>query len=193
MVALADAFARLGEGRLTFLGDGPLRPALEGRVNVDLPGRVPHADVPAWIARADVICQPSLSEAFGQASLEAMAMERTVVATTDGGPPEFVTPEAGVLVDPSDPDALVAALREAAGRGTPHAAARVAAAEHDVRLQTARMLEVLEAVRSRWRPAQPRAASDLLRHLPAELQHHAHAAARRRRTSRRTCSGTRRG
>jgi len=149
VIALADAFARLGEGRLTFLGDGPLRAALEGRPNVELPGRVPHDEVPAWIARADVICQPSLSEAFGQASLEAMAMERTVVATIHGGPPEFVTPEAGVLVDPTDPDALVGALREAAGRGTPHAAARVAAAEHDVRLQTARMLAVLEAARGR--------------------------------------------
>ncbi len=149
VVALADAFARIGEGRLTFLGDGPLRPALEGRPDVYLPGRVPHAEVPGWIARADVVCQPSLSEAFGQASLEAMAMERTVVATNSGGPPEFVTPEAGVLVDPTDPDALVAALREAAGRGTPHAAARTAAAEHDVRLQTARMLAVLEAARSR--------------------------------------------
>jgi glycosyltransferase involved in cell wall biosynthesis len=53
VIALADAFARLGEGRLTFLGDGPLRPALEGRANVELPGRVPHAEVPAWIARAD--------------------------------------------------------------------------------------------------------------------------------------------
>ena len=149
VIALADAFARLGEGRLTFLGDGPLRPALEGRANVELPGRVPHAEVPSWIAQADVICQPSLSEAFGQASLEAMAMERTVVATIHGGPPEFVTAEAGVLVDPEDPDALVAALREAAGRGTPHAAARVAAAAHDVRLQTARMLEVFEAARGR--------------------------------------------
>ena len=121
VVALADAFARLGEGRLTFLGDGPLRPALEGRAGVHLQGRVPHADVPGWIARADVVCQPSITEAFGQASLEAMAMERTVVATIDGGPAEFVTPEAGVLVDPTDHDALVRALR---GRRAPRHAAR---------------------------------------------------------------------
>ena len=41
VVALADAFARLGEGRLTFLGDGPLRPALEGRANVHAAGPRP--------------------------------------------------------------------------------------------------------------------------------------------------------
>ena len=39
VVALADAFSRLGEGRLTFLGDGPLRSALEGRPGVHLAGR----------------------------------------------------------------------------------------------------------------------------------------------------------
>src|SRR5262249_37813206 len=31
VVRLADAFACLGEGTLTFAGDGPLRPQLEGR------------------------------------------------------------------------------------------------------------------------------------------------------------------
>ncbi len=143
VLGLADAFATLGEGRLTFVGDGPLRPALEGRAGVQLAGRVTHDEVAAWIARADVVCQPSLSEPFGQAVLEAMAMARTVVATTNGGPAEFVTAPAGLLVDPGDPPALVAALREAADRATPNPAARAAASEHDVRRQTARIAEVL--------------------------------------------------
>jgi glycosyltransferase involved in cell wall biosynthesis len=143
---LADAFARLGaDGRLTFLGDGPLRAALEGRPRVELVGRVPHADVPGWIARADVVCQPSLLEPFGQALLEATAMERAVVGTVHGGHPEFVTPDIGVLVDPADPDALVHALATAAALGTPLHAARAAAAMHDVRAQAARIAEVLGA------------------------------------------------
>ena len=83
---------------------------LEGRAGVTLAGRIPQADVPEWVAACDVLCQPSLQEPFGQATLEAMAMERSVVATTIGGPPEFVTPEAGVLVDPEDADGPRAAL-----------------------------------------------------------------------------------
>jgi glycosyltransferase involved in cell wall biosynthesis len=59
VVALADAFARLGRGRLAFVGDGPLRPALEGRDGVRVTGRIPQAQVPAWIAASDVLCQPS--------------------------------------------------------------------------------------------------------------------------------------
>ena len=68
-----------------------------------------------------------------------------MVATTEGGPPEFVSPEAGVLVDPRDTAAFATALRRAAGicpRRT--RAARAAAAEHDVRIQAARMAAVLE-------------------------------------------------
>ena len=94
VVRLADAFARLGEGSLTFVGDGPLRPQLERRERVQVVGRVPHDEIPAWIARADVVCQPSLIEPLGQSLLEGMACGRSVVATRIGGPPEFVTPEA---------------------------------------------------------------------------------------------------
>jgi glycosyltransferase involved in cell wall biosynthesis len=144
VVALADAFAALGRGSLTYVGDGPLRGALEGRPGVTLAGRVAHDAVPGWVAACDVLCQPSLEEPFGLATLEAMALERTVVATTQGGPPEFVTPEAGVLVDPHDPSALTAALRHAAEFPTPNPAARAAAAEHDASRQAARMATILQ-------------------------------------------------
>jgi len=144
VVRLAGAFARLGEGRLVFVGDGPLRAELEGRPNVEITGRVPHEEVPRFIAAANVLCQPSLIEPFGQALLEAMASERSVVATRIGGPPEFVTPEAGVLVDPLDEDALAEAMRQAAALPSPNPAARAAAAEHDVRRQAERIEAILE-------------------------------------------------
>jgi D-inositol-3-phosphate glycosyltransferase len=144
VVRLARAFARLGEGTLTFAGDGPLRSELEGTAGVTMLGSVPHARIPELLAASDVLCQPSLVEPFGQALLEAMACGRSVVATAVGGPPEFVTPDAGVLVDPTDEGALVAALRTAAQLPRPNLAARAAAERHDVRLQAARIEAVLE-------------------------------------------------
>jgi glycosyltransferase involved in cell wall biosynthesis len=144
VVALADAFAALGRGSLVFVGDGPLRGSLEGRPGVSVIGRVAHDEVRSWIEACDVLCQPSLSEPFGLATLEAMALERTVVATTAGGPPEFVTPEAGVLVDPHDLAALTAALAAAAEFPTPNPGARAAASAHDATHQAARMAAVLE-------------------------------------------------
>jgi glycosyltransferase involved in cell wall biosynthesis len=144
VVRLADAFERFGRGRLAFVGDGPLRSVLEGRTGVRLSGRIPQAEVPRWIAACDVLCQPSLMEPFGQATLEGMAMQRSVIATTIGGPPEFVPPKAGVLVDPHDTAGITAALERAAELPAPNSAARAAAAEHDVRRQAARMAGVLE-------------------------------------------------
>jgi glycosyltransferase involved in cell wall biosynthesis len=144
VVRLADAFESLGRGRLAFVGDGPLRGELEGRPGIHLEGRIPQAQVPRWVAACDVLSQPSVMEPFGQATLEGMAMERSVVATEVGGPPEFVTPEAGVLVDPGDTEGLTAALERTAGLPTPNPGAREAAAEHDVRRQAARMAGVLE-------------------------------------------------
>jgi glycosyltransferase involved in cell wall biosynthesis len=144
VVRLAEAFGSLGRGRLAFVGDGPLRPELEGRPGLTLTGRIPQAEVPQWVAACDVLCQPSLIEPFGQATLEAMAMERSVVATKVGGPPEFVTGEAGVLVDPEDDAGLRTALQAATELPSPNHAAREAASAHDVKRMAARMAAVLE-------------------------------------------------
>lgn len=150
VVRLADAFARLGRGSLTFVGDGPLRGSLEGRPGVVTTGRVPHEEVPGYLAAADVVCAPSLLEPFGQAILEAMACGRTVVATRLGGPPEFVPPEAGILVDPLDEAELARALGAAAAMPRPNEAARAAAEAHDVKRQAERVEEILlRAVRDR--------------------------------------------
>jgi glycosyltransferase involved in cell wall biosynthesis len=143
VVRLADAFERLESGRLTFVGDGPLRSSLEGRDRVHLAGRVPHEEVPRFIDEADVVCAPSLLEPLGQSILEAMAAGKTVVATRFGGPAEFVPPGAGILVDPLDVGALARALEDAATFPSPNEAARNAAAKHDVRLQAERVEDVL--------------------------------------------------
>jgi len=144
VVRLARAFSRLEKGSLVFLGDGPLRGELEGLAGVRVLGRVPHELVPTWLAACDVLCQPSLVEPFGQAPLEAMACARPVVATRLGGPPEFVPPDAGVLVDPMDEAALVRALESATGLPCPNEAGRAAAAEHGISAQAEKIERVLE-------------------------------------------------
>lgn len=149
VLALADAFAEFGAGSLVFVGDGELRVTLERRAGVTVTGRLPHAAVPAWMAACDVLCQPSQAEPFGLAALEAMALQRTVLVSAVGGPVEFVPPEAGVLVDPSDRGALLAGLRAAIERGSPNPAARAAAEDRSAAREAARFAELLEAVVTR--------------------------------------------
>jgi glycosyltransferase involved in cell wall biosynthesis len=149
VLRLARAFERRGEGGLAFVGDGPLRPALEGRPGIEVLGPVRHERVPRFMAAADVVCQPSLVEPFGLSTLEGMACGRSVVATSVGGPPEFVPAGAGVLVDPASDDALVAGLERATSLPRPNVAARAAAEVHDVRLQAERVEALLLHAASR--------------------------------------------
>jgi glycosyltransferase involved in cell wall biosynthesis len=143
VVRLADAFAGLGAGTLAFVGDGPYRERLAGRERVLLAGRVPHDRVPDWIAACDVLCQPSLVEPFGQTVLEALASERPVVATKIGGPPELVTHETGVLVDPGSVESIRSGLEAAFALPRPNQAGRKTAEAHDVRLQARRIADLL--------------------------------------------------
>jgi glycosyltransferase involved in cell wall biosynthesis len=152
VLRLARAFERRGEGELVFVGEGPLRGALEGRPGISVAGTVQHDRVAAWFAAADVVCQPSLAEPFGLSTLEGLACARPVVATQVGGPPEFVPPGGGVLVDPEDDDAVAAGLEEAASLPRPNLDARRAAEAHDVRRQAERVEELLQRA-ARDRPA----------------------------------------
>jgi glycosyltransferase involved in cell wall biosynthesis len=65
------------------------------------------------------------------------------VATRIGGPPEFVPPAAGILIDPLDVDELARALAQARALPHPNEAGRAAAALHDVRRQAERIEAIL--------------------------------------------------
>lgn len=64
-------------------------------------------DIPELLKVMDVFVLPSLEEGMPQSLLQAMAMERPVVASSVGGVPEVIrNGETGLLVQPRDPVAL---------------------------------------------------------------------------------------
>lgn len=80
---------------------------LEGKVR--LTGY--HADAAALLSEMSISVLPSLSEGLSNELLEAMAAGVPVVATRVGGTPEAVEHgETGLLVPPSDPQGLAAAI-----------------------------------------------------------------------------------
>lgn len=127
---------------LVIVGEGPERARLEAlhaRLGlgdrVRFAGHVDDAELPAWMAAADIGVLPSNSpaEAWGLAMIEMMASGLPVVCTEVGTGTSVVNQdgESGFVVPPRDPAALAAAvnrlvadpkLRERMGRAARHRA-----------------------------------------------------------------------
>jgi len=76
---------------------------------IHLPGYVPEEEKPLWYNAATCFCYPSLYEGFGLPPLEAMACGVPVIASDVSSLPEVVG-DAGIVVAPTDTDALIDAL-----------------------------------------------------------------------------------
>ncbi len=117
-----DALAQVPNALLDIVGDGDLRGALEAQAaRLGLGERVRFVgfvdDVRASIASADVALSSARAEGLGIALLEAMSMERTVVALPTGGIPEIVADgSTGWLAHGSDAVALARVMRDAVER-----------------------------------------------------------------------------
>ena len=74
-------------------------------------GRIPHAELPAYLAASDVYLTIPSVDATAVSLLEAMACRSAVVATNLPSALEWVHPEeTGLVVPPRDADALVEAI-----------------------------------------------------------------------------------
>lgn len=99
-----------GDAKFVIVGDGHLLAHNQGRVNalgvghaVSFTGSLKSgsAHLKALFRACDAVVVPSRNEPFGIVVLEAWASGKPVVATTSGGPRDFVKPgEDGYLVDP---------------------------------------------------------------------------------------------
>jgi glycosyltransferase involved in cell wall biosynthesis len=119
---LLRAFAlvrrRVPEAQLTVAGEGPEGPQLTALARslgidgaVEFPGLVTGEAKAAVLAAAQVFVSSSRREPFSNATLEAMAAGRAIVATRIGGNPEMVEDEvSGLLVEPEDPEGLAKAI-----------------------------------------------------------------------------------
>lgn len=114
--AMPAVLAKEPAARLAIIGDGSERQALNQRAHeLGLHGYVTFTgqidDVNAALRAIDVVAMPSLREGLPYALLEAMAMDRPVVASAVGGLAETIRHcENGVLFRVGDAQALAKAL-----------------------------------------------------------------------------------
>jgi glycosyltransferase involved in cell wall biosynthesis len=107
------AFATFGlKHRVLVIGEGPARPWFEEQLpDAIFTGQLTGNDLARALASADVFLNPSITEAFGNVTLEAMACALPVVAAEATGATNLVRPgSTGTLVDGTDPDEFAEAL-----------------------------------------------------------------------------------
>jgi GT2 family glycosyltransferase len=114
---LLEALARAGDPAFEIAGGGPAdhdlrrRAADLGLMNVTFLGQLEKAGVNDALQRARYVVVPSIwDEPFGIVALEALAAGRPVIGTATGGLEELVDKGGGIVIPPSDADALAAAI-----------------------------------------------------------------------------------
>jgi glycosyltransferase involved in cell wall biosynthesis len=126
LITLIDAWPLVRrtnpQARLTLIGEGPERGAIEERARslglgvgpgqaVDLPGAAD--DVTARLRAADLFVLPSLEEGMSIALLEAMALGIPLVASSIPGNRRLISDyKHGRLATPGDPEALARVIAE---------------------------------------------------------------------------------
>jgi glycosyltransferase involved in cell wall biosynthesis len=107
------AFATFGlNHRVLVIGDGPARPWFEEQLpDAIFIGQQTGDDLARALASADVFLNPSITEAFGNVTLESMACALPVIAAEATGATNLVRPGiTGSLVDGTEPDEFADAL-----------------------------------------------------------------------------------
>jgi glycosyltransferase involved in cell wall biosynthesis len=107
------AFATFGfKHRVLVIGEGPARSWFEEQLpEAIFIGQQTGDDLAHALASADVFLNPSVTEAFGNVTLEAMACSLPVIAADSVGATHLVQPgTTGTLVDGNNPDEFANAL-----------------------------------------------------------------------------------
>ena len=104
---------------IQILGSGPeesnlkkLTAVLKVQDQVRFLGNVSQAELPNYLANADIFVRASRSEGLGTAFLEAMAAGLPIVGTAVGGIPDFLTDQkTGLFTEVDDPKDLARKIR----------------------------------------------------------------------------------
>lgn len=114
--AAKQLYSKNNKIRFVIVGDGPEKKNLKKMVKVSGISKVfmftgQRFDIPQLLAMYDIFVLPSVLEGLPRVVIEAMAMEKPIVATDINGVREqLIHDRTGLIVPPRDPEALAEAI-----------------------------------------------------------------------------------
>lgn len=115
--AIGEIVGTYPDVKLTLIGDGDERPAVEATIdrlglhgNVEIAGWKQNEDVRAALKASRALVLPSLAEGLPIVIMESFALGRPVLTTKIYGIPELVDASCGWLAQPGDKETLVQSL-----------------------------------------------------------------------------------
>lgn len=169
---LLDAFAALRgrhpDARLTLVGDGPSRAALEAQARAlgiadvtHFTGYLSQNDVSGKLGEADMLALPSFAEGLPVVLMEALAAGIPVIASQIAGIPELVrNGETGFVVPAGDVEALTVRLDQLMSdpdlcRRMGEAGRKLVRSEHDVAREAKWLARIFANNAEGLRPSRP--------------------------------------
>lgn len=148
-----EAIAALPNVHLLIAGEGACRGALEAKIaalgltdRVRLLGAVPHGDMAALLAAADVMALASENEGLANAWVEALASGVPVVIPDVGGAPEVVTERAYGRIVGRTPAGFASGIAAVLSDHTPPMTVRAGAERFTWEANTAGLYDHLKAL-----------------------------------------------
>jgi glycogen synthase len=164
--ALPAVFEQFNDVRMVFVGadlgyrGAPMQEYILARAGrhgsrVRFFDRLPHAELLPIVRAAKLVILPSLWEAFGFVSVEAMALGRPVIATSGSGFEEIIEKNvSGYLVEPGHcaplAEQIIQCLGNESGLLKISSKARERAQDFEVSRMALRLIDYFEKVRARW-------------------------------------------
>jgi glycosyltransferase involved in cell wall biosynthesis len=114
--AMPKVLSQSPQTKVLIVGEGPLRNKLEAlaaklKVKEYIIFTGFRGDVKEILSSIDILVIPSLLEGFPMITLEGMAMKKPIIATAiDGIKEQIINGQSGILIPPSDPDAIAKAI-----------------------------------------------------------------------------------
>ena len=144
VAVLSRALDEVGASSL-FVGRGPVAPDAR---DILFQGALDHAEIPKYLAAADVFALPTLNEGCCNAIVEALAMGLPVVSSDRPFNDELLTDLNAIRVDPTDVRAVAEAIRrlkdDAALRTRLAEGARRTGASLEIHARAAAILRFME-------------------------------------------------